>query len=83
MAVSAELIDNRDCYSITYDNSTGDGVIKAEFENQADGDKSAYRGVDDGTFIVTVAPGYTGVDNVVISKDGDEIDSGEVTFGDA
>jgi hypothetical protein len=82
MAVSAEKVANRDIYSVSYDPAAGEGIVTATFENQADGDKSQYKGLNDGEFIVTVAAGYSGSDNVTITDaNGHELDSGEVTFG--
>jgi hypothetical protein len=80
MAVSASKLVNRDIYEVTYENSTGEGQISAEFENPADGDKSAYTGLDDGQFIVSVMAGYQGEADLHVKKDGELIDSGRVTF---
>ena len=79
---ATKLSDSRDIYSIAYDNSTGEGTVTATFTNQADGDKSAYKGSDDGEFIVTVAKGWSGTDDVsVVHDNGETLDEGEVSFG--
>jgi len=83
MSITTSRLDvDRDVYAIEYDNDELEGdTIKAGFENPANGDKSVYTGANDGSFIVTVAKGYEGSDNVTItgSDGGDE--QGEVTFG--
>ena len=81
--MQANLIsDKRDVYEVAYENSTGEGAITAVFENPENGDKSAYKGIDDGSFIATVANGYSGSANCTVTHDdGTELDSGEVTFG--
>jgi len=82
MALQAKKLEDRDIYEISYENSTGEGVVTATFTNQADGDKSSKKAVDDGTLDVTVARGWSGVDDVEIVHDnGETLDSGEVTFG--
>jgi hypothetical protein len=82
MAVKATKLVNRDVYEVTYGNSTGAGAITAVFENPENGDKSAYKGSDDGKFVVTVDPGYEGSDALEVTHDdGTVLDSGEVTFG--
>jgi hypothetical protein len=85
MTVVATKVANRDLYDVTYENSSGEGTITAEFENPADGDKSVYGGKDDGTFVVTVATGYEGTADVTVTHDdnGEVVDSGTVVFGDA
>jgi hypothetical protein len=81
MSITATKIADRDCYGITYDGSTGDGVVTASFTNQADGDKSQYVGLDDGQFIVTVDAGWQGTDDVTITNEADEVvDEGTVSF---
>jgi len=82
MTVTAEKVANRDIYNVSYDGGTGEGMVTATFHNNADGDKSQYKGVNDGEFIVTVAAGYSGEDNVTITaEDGTVLDEGTVTFG--
>jgi len=85
MTVTASKIVTRDVYEVSYDNSTGEGTITATFENPANGDKSVYKGADDGKFVVTVGLGYSGSDEVTVEHDDDQevLDSGTVTFGDA
>ena len=83
MSVGINRLDvDRDVYSVSYDETvvTGD-TIKAKFHNQANGDKSVYTGSNDGEFIVTVAKGYEGTDDVTVTgSDGGE-ETGEVSFG--
>jgi hypothetical protein len=81
--MEATKVANRDLYEVTYANSSGEGTVTAVFENTANGDKSAYRGFDDGKFVVTVATGYEGEDDVTVTHDdnGEVLDSGTVTFG--
>lgn len=82
MAVSAKKVANRDVYEVSYENSKGSGTVHAVFTNTADGDKSSTVEADDGKFTVTVATGWTGEDSVTVThEDGDELDSGTVTFG--
>ena len=83
MAVEASKLVTRDVYEITYDNSTGSGTITATFENPDNGDKSSYKGADDGKFIVTVAKDYSGSDavEVVSDENGETLDTGTITFG--
>ena len=82
MAISARKLEDRDLYEVSYGNSTGEGTVTATFTNQADGDKSSKKAVDDGTLDVSVAKDWTGVDDVTIVHDssGETLDSGEVTF---
>jgi hypothetical protein len=81
MAVEAAKVANRDIYEITYDGATGSGRVDATFSNPESGDVSVYTGVDDGSFIVTVAEGYQGEADVSVEKDGQLVDEGTVTFG--
>lgn len=81
MAVSAEKLVTRDIYEVSYDPGDGAGNIVAEFENPANGDKSTYKGANDGKFIVTVAKGYEGSDEVTIVGDNGVLDGGTVEFG--
>jgi len=83
MTVTATKLVNRDVYEISYDNSSGEGTVTAEFENPEDGDKSAYSGKDDGKFVVTVATGYEGSSDVTVTHDDNQevLDTGTVTFG--
>jgi hypothetical protein len=83
MSISIARLDvDRDVYSVSYDAANVDGAtIEAKFHNHANGDKSVYTGANDGQFVVTVAKGYEGSDNVTITgSDGGEI-KGEVHFG--
>src|SRR5262252_9004216 len=79
--VSASKVEGRDFYSMTYEGSTGEGAIEATMTNPATNDVSTYVGVDDGEFTVSVAAGYTGECDVVVSKDGEELDTGHIVFG--
>jgi len=81
MAVTAAKIsDDRDVYSIEYDKDAVSGdTTKATFSNPSD--KSVYAGLNDGTFIVTVAQGYKGTDDVTVEGNVGGADTGEVTFG--
>jgi hypothetical protein len=82
--MEATLLVDRDCYGISYENASGEGLIEAAFENPADGDKSVYTGVNDGSFVVTVAIGYEGTSHCTITDaDGNLVDEGDVTFGSA
>lgn len=81
MAVSAKKLDNRDVYEIEYDPGDSVGNIVATFENPENGDKSTYKGANDGKFVVTVATGYQGTDEVTIVNDDGVVDGGTVTFG--
>jgi hypothetical protein len=83
MSVSISRLDvDRDVYAVEYDETGVDGdTVAAKFHNHANGDKSVYTGANDGQFVVTVAKGYEGSDNVTITgSDGGEI-KGEVHFG--
>lgn len=79
--MEATKLVNRDCYDISYDGSTGEGIIRARMVNTEDGDTSEYVGADDGKFLVTVATGYEGEAEVTVEKDGEVLDEGHVTFG--
>ncbi len=83
MSISASRLDvDRDVYEVAYDQGAVDGdTISAKFHNEANGDKSVYTGANDGQFIVTVAKGYEGTDNVTITGSGGGEETGEVTFG--
>jgi hypothetical protein len=83
MSITATRLDlNRDVYSIEYDETVVHGdTIEAHFHNQANGDKSVYTGVNDGTFIVTVNKGFKGSDNVTVSGSDSGDEHGEVHFG--
>jgi len=79
---ATKISDDRDIYSIAYENSTGEGNVTATFTNQENGDKSSRKAFDDGDLTVTVAKGWSGTDDVtIVHDDGTELDSGEVTFG--
>jgi hypothetical protein len=81
MTITARKLDDRDIYEVSYDNSTGAGLVTAKFHNQANGDKSSKRVVDDGTLDVSVAYGYEGTDSVKIEhEDGTVLDEGEIEF---
>lgn len=85
MITASRLDVDRDVYEIQYGVDAASAVsgdtISAKFHNQANGDKSVYTGANDGKFVVTVAKGYEGTDDVTITgSDGGEA-TGEVTFG--
>jgi hypothetical protein len=83
MAVEATKVANRDLYDVTYDNASGEGLIEASFENPESGDISSYTGKNDGTFVVTVATGYSGTAHCTVSDAaGHLVDEGDVVFGD-
>jgi hypothetical protein len=81
--MEATKLVTRDVYEIAYENSTGSGTITATFTNPENGDKSVYKGADDGKFIVTVEKDYQGTDAVTVAADenGETLDSGTVSFG--
>jgi len=82
MTVTAEKVANRDIYNVSYDPGNAEGLVTATFHNNTDGDKSQYHGVNDGEFIVTVAAGYAGEDDVTVTaEDGTVLDTGTITFG--
>lgn len=81
--MEATKLVNRDVYEISYEGASGEGVVTARLTNTETGDVSDYVGADDGKFIVTVATGYEGESEVTIQKEGEIVDEGHVTFGEA
>jgi hypothetical protein len=85
MGITASKVgEGRDVYEIDYtdsDENVDGATITATFTNADSGDKSSYHGVNDGSFVVTVAGGYEGEDEVsIVGSDGGQV-SGTVTFG--
>jgi hypothetical protein len=83
MAITIKRLDeDRDVYSVEYDETLVHGdTIEAHFHNHANGDKSVYAGINDGTFIVSVEKGYKGSDNATVEGSDSGEDHGEVSFG--
>jgi hypothetical protein len=83
MSISIHRLDiERDVYSVQYDETVVHGdTIEAHFHNHANGDKSVYAGSNDGDFIVTVAKGFKGSDNVTVRGADSGEETGEVHFG--
>jgi len=72
----------RDVYTVKYPDEGIEGeTIEATFTNTESLDQSDYVGANDGSFVVTVAGGYTGESEVTVTgSEGGEV-SGTITFG--
>ncbi len=81
MAVTAAKLNvNRDIYEVSYDTDVVKGeTVSARFENASD--VSVTQHTNDGSFIVTVAEGYEGEDEVTVEGSDSGEDTGTITFG--